>query len=218
MHTFALEEWTPARIESVTPRLEMHGKNPVVAVSIGFKIQCANTLFDVLSPSLRDGLYRRAEDQPDLPGVEAVTPHLRAPDIAGAKIALDKVKPIEGATVYLDWGADGEDEPIVLGTSKVDRFAAVPFEGGSGEIYLRAGSSDVDDTELGHICGKLGQEIRIRIEPPRKVEPEDLDDDQQLTLDGTTGAEIGERSDAWDTAEAVFARQHGGDAEKGGGE
>lgn len=207
MHTFALPDWTPAKIESITNRIERHGKHDVVAVSIGFRISGTNMMFDRLSPDLRDGLYRAAEGQEDLPGVPRTTPHLRAPDLAGVKIPLDKVKALEGATVYLDWGIDGEDEPIELGTSKVDKFAIIPFDGGSGDTFVRVGSSDISTAEIGNLVGKLGQEIRIRVEPPAKQEPASTDaeaDPNQRTLDGTTGAEIGEQSEARRAADAMF--------------
>ena len=56
----------------------------------------------------------------------------------------------------------------------MDKFIVEPMQGGSIEMRFRVGSSDIDTTEAGQICGFLGQEITITLRAPEKA-PDTID-------------------------------------------
>jgi hypothetical protein len=80
------------------------------------------------------------------------------------------------------------------------------MEGGSIKLSFRIGSNDVDDEEIGILCGKLGSEITFTlIAPEVKEEPP--------VIDGTTAAFERDHPDAG----ALFAAEHGDDGLDSGG-
>mgnify|MGYP000149084165 CR=1 FL=1 len=157
---FELRTPTAATLKTVTPRTEIHGDEPVSAISLGLSITGPNTLLDALDGGkLRHALYMAVPGQEDLPGVEPSTPLLRARGIEEVKCAGT----LEGWTVAFQHGI-GED--IELGASKVDKFRVKPMEGGSIELLFRVGTSDISEDEAGALFGKLGQEVMITVTAP----------------------------------------------------
>jgi hypothetical protein len=194
MQTFALPDWKSARVESVTPRTEKHGPDDIVAITLHLKLSGHNELLDLVSESLREALYAPAETE-TLPGVKDPRTALRSPDLAGLTLGMKKLTALDGATVYFDYGADGEANPITLTKAKVDAFRAIAYEGGSTDVLFRVGSNDIDADEIGKLCSKLHAEIRVRVEPPAAA-PVPADDN---------GAPLFEEpSDARKAAEAAF--------------
>lgn len=193
---FEIPTPTAAKLNTVTPRKEMHGDEPVSAVSLGLSITGPNTLLDNLDGGkLRNALYMAVPDQEQLPGVEPATPLLRARGIEVVSLAGT----LEGWTVGFEHGID-EDSAIVLGSSKVDKFRVKPMEGGSVELLFRVGTSDISEEEAGALFGKLGQEVMISLKAPVKAEGP--------VIDGTVGhpgAAAGGDPDAGD----LFADAHG---------
>jgi hypothetical protein len=167
---FALTD-TQAKLTSFTGRTEMHGDERVPAVSIGITITAPNTILDTLAPGLRQALYKVADNQEQLPGVEPSTPLLRAQGVGS--LSLDKS--FEGWTVVLDHGI-GEDSAIRLGSAKVDSFKVQPHEGGSIDLSFRAGTSALDAEAAGLLWSKNGQNVVITLEPPAP---------KQEAIDGT---------------------------------
>lgn len=78
---FELTEFVEAHMASVTNRLEKHGDEDKPAATMRLEITGANTLLDLIDPTLRHTLYRAVDDQPDMPGVETSTPVLRCNSI-----------------------------------------------------------------------------------------------------------------------------------------
>lgn len=195
---FEIPTPTAAKLNTVTPRKEMHGDEPVSAVSLGLSITGPNTLLDHLDGGkLRNALYMAVPDQEQLPGVEPATPLLRARGIEVVSLNGS----LEGWTVGFEHGID-EGSAIVLGSSKVDKFRVKPMEGGSVELLFRVGTSDISEEEAGALFGKLGQEVMISLKAPVKAEGE--------AIDGTVGhpgAAAAGDPDAGD----LFADQHAGD-------
>lgn len=171
---FEITPQTAATLKTLTPRTEKHGEDDVSAVSLGLSITGPNTLLDALQPGLRDALYKAKDDEPLLPGIEATTPLLRSAGIESLKLTPK----FEGWTLRIDARAD-EDDPIVLGACKVDKFVVVPKQGGSIELTFRVGTSDIDESEAGWLFGHLSQELWITLTAPPKTEGE--------PIDGTTG-------------------------------
>lgn len=200
MPQFALPDWKSARVESVTPRTEKHGPDDIVAITLHLKLSGHNELLDLVSESLREALYAPAETEP-LPGVKDARTALRSPDLAGLTLGVKKLGALDGATVYFDYGADGEANPITLTKAKVDAYRAIAYEGGSADALFRVGSNDIDADEIGKLCSKLHSEIRVRVEPPVKVEPAE-----------DNGAPLFEEpSEARQAAEAAFSGAIDGD-------
>ncbi len=193
---FEITTPTATKLNSVTPRKEMHGDEPVSAVTLGLSITGPNTLLDHLDGGkLRNALYMAVPDQEQLPGVEPATPLLRARGID--TVSLNGT--LEGWTCSFEHGI-GEDTAIVLGGSKVDKFRVKPMEGGSVELLFRVGTSDISEEEAGALFGKLGQEVMISLKAPVKAEGP--------VIDGTVGhpgAAAGGDPDAGD----LFADAHG---------
>jgi|GEM_PF-954868 len=157
---FQLLTPTAATLKTVTPRTEIHGDEPVSAISLGLSITGPNTLLDALDGGkLRNALYMAVPDQEQLPGVEPSTPLLRARGIEEVKCAGK----LEGWTVAFQHGI-GDD--IQLGGSKIDKLRVVPMEGGSIELLFRVGTSDISEDEAGALFGKLGQEVMITVTAP----------------------------------------------------
>lgn len=180
--SFEFTEPTTALLTSVTPRTEKHGDEDVFAISVGLCIEGPNTLLDKLSPTLRQALYKPADESTDpLPGVEQATPLLRAPGIEVLKLKGQ----LQGWTFGLAHGIE-EDPPIKLGDAKVDSFRVEPLQGGSIKLHFRVGSNDIDATEAGLICAKLRQEIDFTLTAP-VVKDTPRTEATGAEIDGTVG-------------------------------
>lgn len=99
---FQIEEFTEAHLASVTNRIEKNGEEDKPAVSMAIEIEAANTLLDVIDPSIRHGLYKAVEGQDQLPGVEPATPVLRCNSFEKHTLATSH----EGWTLAVDDGID----------------------------------------------------------------------------------------------------------------
>lgn len=194
---FAIASPTIAKLNSLTPRIERHGDESVPAVSLGLSITGPNTLLDLFSDSLRHTLYKPKDDTPALPGIDIPTPLLRTRGLERIKL---KVGDMVGYRLTIENGIDS-DSDIDLHDCKVDKWNLEPFEGGSIELSLRIGTSDLDETYAGRLAMKLGQEVSITLTPPEK---------QPDVIDGTQeGFERDQQNDGRSAGD-LFAAQHGG--------
>lgn len=160
---FQIIEFTEARVASVSNRIEKHGDEDVPAVSLAFEVEAANTLLDVIDPQLRHALYKPVDGQDQLPGVELSTPVLRCNSFD--KHALTTAH--EGWTLAVDDNID-ENDPMVFGGCKVDKFVVDAKQGGSIVLKFRVGTSDVDADKLGQLAMHNGQAVWIKVTPPEK--------------------------------------------------
>jgi hypothetical protein len=159
---FEITEMTGALLVSITNRAEKHGDDEVPAVSLGLKITGPNTLLDLLSKDLRPALYHSPRNK-TVDGVTELAPTLRT---KGFDYVALKVGPFEGWTLRVDHGID-EQDPVTFGGCKVDKFKVVPIEGGSIELSLRIGTSDISAESLGIVGMMIGQEIQFTLEAPK---------------------------------------------------
>ncbi len=194
MHQFTLPS-TPAKLTSLTPRIEKHGEESVPAVSLSLTITGPNTLLDLLQPGLREALYKAPEGQEGLPGVEQSLPLLRSRALALIKL---KVPDMEGWQLVIEHGI-ADDSAVDLHGCKIDGFVLEPFEGGSVELKFRVGTSDVDETYAGRLAMKLGQQVQIQLHAPQP-KPD--------AIDGTQAAFDADHPEA-QTAADLFAEVHG---------
>jgi hypothetical protein len=157
-----------ATITSFTGRVETHGKEKRPALSLGFQIITANTILDVLSPTLRATLYKSVDEQnqEQLDGIEEVTPLLRTDGLG--VIALDKT--FEGWRVVVEHGID-DDTFIELAASKIDNFRVVARQGGTVELSFRVGTNALTPGDAGRLWSKNGQAVVLTVEPPEVKAP-----------------------------------------------
>jgi hypothetical protein len=221
--SFEFLEPQSAVLTTLTPRTERHGDEDVFAVSFGLTIEGPNTLLDKLSPTLRQALYKPADEATDqLPGVDVPTPLLRASgiDLLTLKGAL------QGWTIGIEHGIE-EEPAIVLGDAKVDNFRVRPKQGGTVELMFRVGSNDIDTTEAGLLCGKLKQEIAFTLKAPEiKSDAKPIDgtgaefrrdhpllDQAERQADAATAAFLGQRGDDDGANDPEDADSEGGDTD-----
>ena len=174
---FEITTPTDAHLTSVTNRSEKHGDDDVPAVSLGLKITGPNTLLDLLSKDLRPALYHTPRNK-TVEGVDEIAPTLRT---KGFDYVALNLGPFEGWTLLVDHGIE-ENEPVTFGSCKVDKFRVVPIEGGSIELSLRIGTSDIDAESLGIIGMKIGQEISLQLIAPKAAAAEAKPTDGKPTL------------------------------------
>jgi hypothetical protein len=169
---FEITQPTAALLVSVTNRSEKHGDEDVPAVSLGLKITGANTLLDLLSKDLRTALYHAPRNK-TVEGVDELAPTLRTKCIEHVALNLG---PFDGWTLNVDHGID-EGDPVTFGGCKVDKLRVMPIEGGSVELSMRIGTSDISAESLGIIGMQIGHEISITLlapkVPPEKAKPTD---------------------------------------------
>lgn len=158
---FQLLHPTTATLNTITSRSEIHGEEKKPAISLGLSIETANTILDLLDPTLRPTFYSKANGQDQLPGVEETTPSLRTRCIASVGI----VGFFEGWTLNVDHGIE-EREPVKFGGVKVDKLSAELKDGGTCILHLRCGTSDIDAKSLGIVGMKLAQKISITLVAP----------------------------------------------------
>lgn len=169
-----ITEFTEARLATVTPRSQKHGDEDVPAVSIGLEFTFGNTHLDAIDPDIRATLYKRVDGQPDLPGVEVVTPVLRCNSIDKVTIPTK----YEGWTLDIDDGID-DTTTKTFGGCKVDKFIVEPKQGGTVVLRMRVGTADIDAERSGMLNMRVGQSIWVRMRAPIEVEDSPADQPTQ---------------------------------------
>lgn len=205
---FEILQITEATLTTFTGRTETHGKSKVPAISFRLRFSGPNTLLDLLSPDVRKTLYMAEPGQEDLPGVEATTPLLRCKNIK----TWSPENAYEGWTVTIDRSGNDQDD-IELGGSKIDAFTVdLHDDPGMVDIECRVGTHHLTPDEAGYLWSKQQQKVFVMLAAPLtpSTNPEAGErDPNQLTLDGSTGGEIGEPSEARLAAEAAFSDNPG---------
>jgi hypothetical protein len=187
---FQINEFTEARLATLTPRSEKHGEEDVPAVSLGLELTVANTLLDVIDPEIRQTLYKAVDDQEPLPGVEVSTPVLRCNSFDRHTLPAK----YEGWTLQIDDGVD-DTKPMTFGSVKCDKFSVEAKQGGTVILRLRVGTSDLDAERSGFLGMHVGQPVWITLTAPEK---------QADVIDGTTDAFKRDHPEAGD----MFAAAH----------
>lgn len=196
---FQIPEFTPARVASITNRVEKHGDDEKPAVSLSLEIEAENTILDQIDPKIREALFKpKPDEEPELPGVEQSTPVLRCNSIDRVTLPTKH----EGWTLGIDAGIGGDAEPMKFGSVKADKFSVEPKQGGRIVLRLRVGTSDVDAERLGWLGMHNGEDIWITLLPP-EPKPE--------AIDGTGADFAADHPDLpGPDAGELFAAEHGG--------
>jgi hypothetical protein len=161
-----------ARLTSVNPRAEIHGDDTVPAADLGLTFDAPNSILAHFGPQLLGSLYSKAvaKDAPpaaaqgELDTVPQVSnqPHLRNPSIDGAlKIRFEGI----GYKVRFDHGLGG-DSDIAFEGVKVNGIRLTPKEGGTVSVALRVQITDPEPGDLGHLCQRIGNDVRVSLEAP----------------------------------------------------
>lgn len=176
-------DYQQATLKSLTTRSEVHGDEQVPAASLHIEIEAANTLLDVIDPTLRQALYKRV-DAPMVDGQAATqddafdpnndhTPVLRCNSIDTVHLPTKH----EGWHLELDDNID-EADPTTFAAVKVDKLIVTPRQGGSISLRMRLGTNDVDEHRLGWLGMRLKQSIWIKLRAP-KAQPKAIDGTQE---------------------------------------
>jgi hypothetical protein len=175
---FELTTATPAKITSVNPRAELHGKEPHPAVDIKFTVEQSNRVLDAFHPALRAALYAPSTElpsqQPELEGVEAASdlPSLRFVKLSSP---LRWDLEITGATLTIDHGLGGKSN-IVVSDAKVNAFAFECCEGGMVKVTFRVQcAAGLTEKLLGKIAMLVDHDVEIVLEGP------DMDAQQEIS-------------------------------------
>jgi len=164
---FLLTKYTPAYLRSVTVRAEMHGTEPVPALTLYLVQELPNTVLDMFDPNLRRMLYRAAaddEEQPPLDGVDLAsdTPTLRSQVLKGP---FELASEYKGRNLTIEYGRSG-----VGLMCDVDSFKFEPMVEGGIELEYRLQASGVDDSHRGKITGLLKHNINVKLEVSEAAE------------------------------------------------
>ena len=201
---FELQQPTRAIVTSVTPRSEKHGNEDTPAVSFGLKITGPNTLLEQFEPGLT-AIFYRANEQESPQGEFDATKVVHLPRLRSAAFERVTLKGcLNGWAAELEDGITG-DSAAAYGSCKVDDFWFVPREGGSIELHLRVGTSDIDARSSGWISVRVKNEIDVRLIAPKPGastsptrgqadlidDDQDGDDDDDFIDDETDDAEGG---------------------------
>jgi len=172
---FELLTPTEGKMTSFTGRVQRHGDQEVPAVSFKVKFEkVPNTWLDRISPTLRHALFKAAEGQEQLPGMEDVTPFRRSKDIN--RINLDNV--YEGWRITVEHGIDDESA-LVMGSVKVDDFVVDLYDTGHVDLEVRFGTADVDRHGAGLLWAKQKEKVHLLAQAPKPKED---------AIDGSTEA------------------------------
>jgi hypothetical protein len=198
---FQILEFQEARLATLTPRSEKHGDDDKPAVSLGLELTVANTLLDCIDPQIRQTLYKAVDGQEQLPGVEPATPVLRCNSFEHHTLP----NKYEGWTLAIDDGVD-DTKSMLFGGCKVDKIRIEAKQGGSVELKLRVGTSDLDADRSGFLGMHVGQPVWITLKASEKPAE---------AIDGTTEAFERDHPDATDLF-AAGGPEDDGDGSEGG--
>lgn len=164
--SFSLLKFTQVLFKSINLRAELHGKDPIPAADIGFRLVGPNTLLDMFDTGLRHAFYRavtvEGEDpQPELDGVDPLTttPELRTTSI---DMPVKLIREYLGRNVIIDYGLGGKSN-IDLPSCDVNDFKVNMKEGGTVEIDFRVQVAGLDDKVVGKLGVLVKHDVKITV-------------------------------------------------------
>ena len=220
--SFTLEKFTTVTLRSLNVRAEMHGKDPVPAVDIGFTLTGSNDLLDLFDPGLKAALYRaeREDDDADeeLPGIEPVSDLrvLRSPSLAmPLKLNCEYL----GRNLVIDYGLGGKSNLELHGD--LNEFRLDAKQGGSSEIQFRFQASGPTDKAIGKLGSLIKHDVKITVMSSAQA------DGTQERLPGSSPTQVDtppqgvnpkgpSSDDGGPSATDIFAATHGKPAEQSG--
>lgn len=221
--SFTLEKFTTVTLRSLNVRAEMHGKDPVPAVDIGFTLTGSNDLLDLFDPGLKAALYRAERDddedtEDELPGIEPVSDLrvLRSPSLSmPLKLNCEYL----GRNLVIDYGLGGKSNLELHGD--LNEFRLDAKQGGSSEIQFRFQASGPTDKAIGKLGSLIKHDVKITVMSSAQA------DGTQEKLPGTSPTQVGApatgseqtpplTNDKGPSATDIFTATHSKPAERGG--
>lgn len=152
-----------AKLQSYTPRRELHGEDPKPAASPTFVVNLDAQDLAMFSPTLRSSFYYKASDEGRGDMIDAIADaaDLRYPEISSP---LKWTKEIIGAEVVIDHGLGGKSN-IRLPSCDVDNFAIEPMQGGRAIVTFRV-ACHPDEKQSGKLAFLIGETVNITLTPP----------------------------------------------------
>jgi hypothetical protein len=159
-----------AKIGSVNPRREKHGKEGKPGFDIKFSILTPNTTLDGLQKGLKEALYRKVAKGEQLDAFEGVDDlvALRFPLMEPVKLDIE----LAGYEVYLRGSLEATKETALIDV-KLDGFTIKAIEGGSAGIEFSAHipTSEIVVEELGEVIEWwMVQSVKLTLVPPTEQE------------------------------------------------
>lgn len=157
-----------AKVASVTPHSEKHGKENVPALSVKFEAKLPASVLDGLDKTLRKLLFRKpAKDevvQGELPGTDE-TEGLTAKKYPHVP-ALPWDEKLLGYQLLIGSGLQSTD-PLQCDDVKVSGFLIQAFDGGTVGITFKCNFPT--DRELsGPLCSMVQEVVEISLLPPEE--------------------------------------------------
>lgn len=201
MDTLDIPPGTYLKVLKVTPHKEMHGKDPIQAVSLRLEwVPTDNGALNQIAEGLQDALLYSPEldGQEPLDGVPEVKKLRRCPAL-GMPVKVP-AREFTGYTMCLEAGIN-DDSDIELYSVKKSKFEATVSEGGVAAIRWSANSSRAITPELvGKLCALEGESVKLlELTPPDESEP----------IDGT-GAQFNAEHPLLDAADAFADNEANG--------
>lgn len=155
-----------AKITSVNPRREKHGKEGKPGFDVKFSIQTSNATLDCLQKGLKEALYRKAQKGEQLDAFQGASDlvALRFPQMEPVKLDIE----LTGCELQITGHLDASKETALV-DCKVDGFTIKPIEGGSAEIVFSAHvptSEDVIDELADCVDWWMYECVRLSVIPP----------------------------------------------------
>jgi hypothetical protein len=210
---FLIEEFTEARLNTVTPRSEHHGEDEKPAVTLGVEVTTSGAILDTIDKDLRGRAFKRNGTKP-LPGMDDALTVLACNSIEYIAVA----KKFEGWTLEVDTDID-DAKAMTFGGCKIDKLKVEPLQGGSVKLRMRIGTNDIDAASSGMLNMHVGQSIWIKVTPPKPGEGKPSPDTTGKQPDATdlfvaqngekaAGTPPPEKAPAKKTATKKPAREH----------
>lgn len=209
---FAIEEFAPAKLNSVNLRSEVHGEKHVPAVDLSFTQDVPNTVLSYFDGALLSALYycsAASSGQAEIEGVPQILPNLRFPKLG---LPLKWEDSGKGYFLEVDYGLGPDESNIELDLCTVGEFRITPREGGTVEIKFRVQASGEQLTEkvFGKLASLIQQEVKIQLTPPKAVAGDEPDKQLPTTPDAVSKELFGDQGEEQDTPEKALERAHGG--------
>lgn len=143
------------KIAHINLREEKHGDEPVRAVDIKVECDVPNDFLSYLSPTLKQSLYAKAENQADMLDEPNYLPRLLYPDLGTLGWAGSMT-----SKVTLHSTTRARDTEL---HARVDKIKFTCRDGGTVGLSFRVATLP-EEHVLGKIVGLLGLEIKVSVE------------------------------------------------------
>lgn len=147
---------SPAKLDSFTPRAELHGEEKVPACSIGLTIGLHSSALDQFDPSYRPFLFREETGADEGQGNLTLVAGDKLTALAKPKLkALKLAEEFPGYTLRIHAGLDSGAD-LVLSDAKLSGFEFKAISGGSVEIGFSVAAKP-DEAQAGRLYGLVQQ-------------------------------------------------------------